>query len=129
MTDEPISRMPLAAVLACLLALVAVVALTLRSAPPGSEIRIRNNTAYPFDRVVVNGEQYGSIDSGKFSAYRNVRPAFRYASVRLHAGAREMHLIPDDFVGETPLGRGKFTYVLNIVDGDRIDLAVEKEPL
>jgi hypothetical protein len=116
-----------------LLALAAVVAVfvaanfALRAAPPSSEVRIRNNTGSLLRQVVVNGQQYGNINAGQTGEYRKLRVAYRYASVRFVAGTREMQIRPEDYVGEVPLGRGKFTYVLTILDADRIDLSVEQD--
>jgi hypothetical protein len=53
------------------------------AAPAGSEVRIRNNSGYPFRKVVVNGEHYGNINAGETSEYRHLRAAYRYASVKL----------------------------------------------
>lgn len=126
--DAPLSRPPIGAVIFSLLAVAAVIAVfVVRAAPSSSEVRVRNNTGYAFREVVINGEQYGNIDAGKSSEYRNLRVAYRYADVRLIAGSHEMHWTLDDYVGEVPLGLGKFTYVLNATDADRIDLSVEKE--
>lgn len=130
---EPLFRLPVSAIVFCTLALIAVIAvitiadISSRRPPPGSEVRIRNNTKYAFYQVVVNGQLYGNIYSGQCSEYRNLRPAYRYASVTLIAGSHEMHLVPEDYVGEVPLGSGKFTYVLTISDTDRINLSVERE--
>lgn len=126
--DEPLSRPPFGAVALCLLALAALVGVVaLRSVPASSEVRIRNNNAFPLQHVDINGQEYGNIGAGKSSQYRTLRVAYRYASVRLFAGTKAMQLAPEDYVGEVPLGSGKFTYVLDIVDADRIVLHVEKD--
>jgi hypothetical protein len=131
--DEPISRPPAGTMVFCLFALAvfgAVVVLAYfakQPAPSSSDVRILNVTQYPFHQVVINGELYGTVNPGEYSGYRSLRAAYRYASVRLIAGNHEMRFTPDDYVGETPLGSGKFTYVLNIVDADRIDISVTKD--
>jgi hypothetical protein len=56
-----------------------------------------------------------------------LRPAYRFASVRLVAGTRTMQQIPEDYVGEAPLRSGRFTYALTIVDSDRIALSMEMD--
>lgn len=131
---EPIFRSQVSATVFCALVLSGLIAIFIiadiapRRPPPSSEVRIRNNTEHAFHRVVVNGQLYGNIDPGESSEYRNLRPAYRYASVSLIAGSHEMHLAPEDYVGEVPLGSGKFTYVLRIMEADRMDLSLEKEP-
>ena len=67
------------------------------------------------------------MGAGKASDYRTMRVAYRYGSVRLHIGTNEMQLMPDDYVGELPLGSGKFTYVLDLVDGKTIVIRAEKD--
>jgi len=128
--DEPLFRLPLGVVMFCLLALVAAffaVNAVSPAALPASQVRIRNNTPYPFHQVVVNGQPYGDIDAGASSAYRTLRVAYRYASVRLVAGTRAMQLVPEDYVGEQPLGQGRFTYVLRMGEGSRIEIGLEKD--
>jgi len=128
--DEPPFRLPLGVVMFCLLALIAVffaVTAVSPAASPASQVRIRNNTPYPFHQVAVNGQPYGDIDAGASSAYRTLRVAYRYASVRLVAGTRAMQLVPEDYVGEQPLGQGRFTYVLRMGEGSRIEIGLEKD--
>lgn len=131
--SEPWSRPAMGTIVCCLLAVaVAVIVLVAAdsapgAAPPGSDVRIYNHSAYPFHQVVVNGISYGNIGAGDFSEYRHLRVAYRYAGVRLVAGTREVQLEPDDYVGEAPLGSGRFTYVLSMTAADRLDLGVEKD--
>jgi FlaG/FlaF family flagellin (archaellin) len=119
-------------VLACLLALAAVIGVFVtgsassRPAKPGSEFRVRNGSSLPFHQVVVNGQLYGDIDAGQVSGYRHMQVAYRYASVELTAGTQKMRFIPEDYMSETPLDIGNFTYVLKVVDAEQIDIAVEK---
>jgi hypothetical protein len=113
--------------LAALVAIFVAADFTPPAAPTSSKVRIRNNTAYLFQQVIINDQPYGNINPGESSEYRHLPVAYRYASVRLIAGKREMQLIPEDYYGEVPLGRGKFTYVLSIIDADRIDLSVKKD--
>lgn len=125
--DAPLARLPNAAIIFSLLTVSAVTALfVFRNVPAGSEVRVRNGTEHAFRQVVVNGQYYGDIDAGQSTEYRNLRVAYRYANVRLLAGSREIRLSPEDYVGETPLGSGKFTYVLNMTGAEQIDLRVEK---
>lgn len=128
--DEPVSSPPTVAIAFCLLGVAAMIAVfTLRPAPPASQVRVRNASAYSFQQVRINGQLYGNIDAGKSSAYQSM-VAYRYASVRLIAGEREMGLIVDDFVGEDALGHGKFTYVLKIAgisSTDGVQFSLEED--
>ena len=90
--------------------------LTPHAVPQISEIRIRNDTGFPLHHVVVNGQPYGDIGVGDTTGYQRLRKAYRYARVSAITDMREMRLEPDDYVGEARLGRGRFTYVLRIID-------------
>ena len=86
------------------------------------EINIQNNSAIAFDQVVVSfpsqREDYGAVDSGGESPYRTIEKAYRYAYIEAHAGD-ETHIVqPIDYVGETLLETGRYTYALDLVDGE-----------
>lgn len=128
--DEPTFRPPAGGLVLGAFVVVMAAAICLpRTALPGSNIRVRNNTESPMYQVVINGQLYGNIDAGKASEYRNMRVAYRYASALFITRSHEMHLMPDDYVGEVPLGSGRFTYVLNIVEADQVRIDVEKDSL
>ncbi len=86
------------------------------------EINIQNNSAVVFDHVVVTfpsqTEDYGAVDSGGESPYRTVERAYRYAYIEAHAGDETHILQPIDYVGETLLETGRYTYALDLVDGE-----------
>ena len=83
-------------------------------------IRVHNASEYDFLRVEVNTydepKNYGPIKSDEKSRYKTFEVAYRYAYVRLFVDENEFIIQPIDFVGETPLGSGKFTYVLEVID-------------
>ena len=95
------------------------------------EIRVANQSARNFDRVLVAAgfemQDHGAIPAGGASAYRAVERAYRYAYVEVHLGADRLVLQPIDFVGETPLRRGRYTYVLSLTPGDA-SLVLKLEP-
>ena len=86
-------------------------------------IRVRNQSAYQFENVVVNTynqpKSYGVIKQGQNSVYMKFDMAYRYAYIKLTAAEKELILQPIDFVGETPLEPGKYTYSLSISDFNR----------
>jgi hypothetical protein len=84
---------------------------------PISDIRIRNATDRDFQNVVVGRAHYGPIGRGDSSGYQSWGPAYRYAFVSLLADGKPMLLQPIDYVGETRLGPGRFTYILTIHPG------------
>jgi len=85
-----------------------------------TNIRIHNASEHDFQRVEVNTydepKNYGTIKSGEKSRFKTFEIAYRYAYVRLFVDESEFIIQPIDFVGETPLGSGKFTYVLEVID-------------
>lgn len=96
-----------------------------------SQIRVRNQTGMPIKQVAVNGIDYGDIPAGGVSGYRDMKSAYAYAKVQLLMDGKRMRLQPDDYVGEQPLGRGHFTYVIVKQEGatmSLIDLQALRDP-
>ncbi len=92
-------------------------------------IRIHNASEYDLLRVEVNTYDepinYGTIKSDEKSRYKTFEVAYRYAYVRLFVDENEFIIQPIDFVGETPLGSGKFTYVLEVIDFENRILSIK----
>jgi hypothetical protein len=84
------------------------------------QIRVANESAVRFDRVVVTFpgqmEDYGAVNAGAMSGYRAVGEAYRYAHIEVMIGQRELVMQPIDYVGESLLTSGRYTYVLDIAD-------------
>jgi hypothetical protein len=91
---------------------------------PVSQIRIRNSTDRNLQSVEVGRGYYGSIGRGAVSDYQAWGPAYKYARVSLVADGKPMLLQPIDYVGETPLGPGRFTYILSLRPGSEGDSLV-----
>ncbi len=81
-----------------------------------SEIRIRNVSGFDYDGLQVGEETYGRLPAGAETRYREFGTAYRYNYVRLEVEGDEMILQPTDYVGETLLGPGRFTYEVSVVD-------------
>jgi hypothetical protein len=104
--------------LAAILAL-AVSACTNPFASPGTVyVRVENATAYTLQDVVVGfpsgTERYGSLAAGERSAFRRVGRAYGYAYVEVRVEGRTLVQQPIDYVGESLLEPGRYTYVLDI---------------
>ncbi|MBN7811940.1 hypothetical protein J0A68_13385 [Algoriphagus sp. H41] len=93
--------------------------------PRGVFIRVHNNSDVSFESVTVqSGNQertFGEVLSRSQSEYRQFDYAFRYGSVWLRAGGRDFSLIPDDYVGETPLRDGYYTYRVGLSSANLAD--------
>lgn len=85
----------------------------LAAGPDGVEIRVYNNSDHTFREVVVNGVPLGDVPAGEYSRYGSFREAYQYGAVRMVVEGRPMGVTPIDYVGETPLPRGRYTYLLS----------------
>ena len=110
------------------LALIGLVAIGCASAKEtaagGVEIRVANRSDRDFDQVDVTFQSkkvsYGPVAKGATSEYRTAQEeAYRYALIVVTAGGETFRFQPIDFVGETPLAPGRYTYALNIDPNDR----------
>ncbi len=85
-----------------------------------TNIRVHNASFYDFENVEINPfnepTNFGDVRRGEKTGYQPFEIAYRYAYVRLFIDDKEFIIQPIDYVGETPLGPGKFTYVLKVVD-------------
>ena len=82
------------------------------------QIRLANHSSRTMQQALVSfpGEnvEYGSIISGGATSYKEVDEAYRYAYVEVMVEGRKLILQPVDYVGETTLKPGKYTYQLDI---------------
>ena len=110
---------------------VLLAACTPPTGPGDVEIRVANRSTRDFDRVLVNfydePVEYGSIPSGTVSAYRVAKGAFRYAYVEVRMDTARLVLQPIDFVGETPLENGRYTYALSLSPDRHLLLKLERD--
>lgn len=85
-------------------------------------LRINNVSDINFSSVMVGfpGEsmKFDTIVSGGTSAYKNPDVAYRYGSITVNAGDVDYRLVPYDYVGEEPLSEGKYTFEINIIEGN-----------
>jgi hypothetical protein len=88
--------------------------------PEGVSIRVRNASQYSFENIVVNttgGENnYGTVSAGQSSDYKYFTKAYGYGYVKLTSQGEELQIIPIDYVGESLLAPGRYTYALDVVD-------------
>ena len=119
----------IAAALLIISFLIALVTISSIKAPV-SDIRIRNSTERDLQDVTVGHGHYGSIRRGEITDYQTWGPAYKYARVSLFADGKPMLLQPIDHFGETPLGPGRFTYILSFrhdSEGDALDIVFVKD--
>lgn len=100
--------------------------------PQGVVIRVQNASTYQFETVYVNtsgGENnYGTLRAGASSSYLGgYTKAYSYAYIKVVINGEELVLQPIDYVGETPLKAGNYTYVVNVVDFAQRRLSLKLE--
>jgi hypothetical protein len=94
------------------------------SAADGVELRVANRSDRDFDTVDVTfmggTSSYGAVARGATSEYKPVSgDAYRYGLVVVTSGGETFRFQPIDYVGETPLAPGRYTFALNIEPTDR----------
>ncbi len=93
-------------------------------------IRLSNVSDSDFENIIVNtttGDiNYGNLKSREVSEYKNFNKAYRYAYVELNIGEKTYTIQPIDYVGETPLNDGNYTYQLDLVSYEEgfLDLTI-----
>ncbi|MDR7131848.1 hypothetical protein J2X69_004213 [Algoriphagus sp. 4150] len=107
-----------------LLLLVFITSCSEESDPNGVQIRIENSSKIDFKDVLVNSGsgniKFGTIKAGKKTDYKKFESAYRYGFVSLIANATEIRHQPYDYVGETPLPMGYYTYKLDLDVSDPV---------
>ena len=93
-------------------------------------IRLSNVSDSDFGNIIVNtttgDTNYGNLKSNQVSEYKNFNKAYRYAYVELNIGEETYTIQPIDYVGETPLTNGNYTYQLDLVSYEEgfLDLTI-----
>ncbi|WP_215225543.1 hypothetical protein [Echinicola shivajiensis] len=85
--------------------------------PEAVNVRLSNISTYDFKNIIVNtstGEvEFNDLDAQTTSEYKVFEKAYRYAFVELEIEGNTYTIQPIDYVGETPLSKGKYTYQIN----------------
>jgi major membrane immunogen (membrane-anchored lipoprotein) len=106
-----------------IIALVCIAACSKENNEGEVRIRLSNISEYDFENIVVNTStgdvSYGSLESGEYSVYKSFDLAYRYAFIELTADGETYTLQPIDYVGETPLEKGDYTYQLDLDPQDQ----------
>lgn len=87
-----------------------------------TQLRIENASDVDFTSVFVafpDAEaEYGAIATGQRSSYKRLDGAYRYGYIEVKAAGDTYVLQPIDFVGEEALDAGRYTYQLDVVEGN-----------
>lgn len=90
----------------------------------GIQIRVKNVSSIQYDTIQVGGEEmvHANVAPDSYSAYLEYETAYSYAYVNISAEGETYVLQPIDFVGETPLPFGYYTYEIGIDEGGSVTL-------
>ena len=90
----------------------------------GVNIRIKNESSLTFDTVEVGGNEtvHENIGPDEYSGYLEYEMAYSYAYINITVGEENYVLQPIDYVGETPLENGFYTYGLSISEEGNVVL-------
>ncbi|WP_186757182.1 hypothetical protein [Echinicola salinicaeni] len=85
--------------------------------PNAVYIRLSNISNYDYKNINVNtstgGVMFDDLDAQTTSEYKVFEQAYRYAFVELEIEGNTYTIQPIDYVGETPLSNGQYTYQIN----------------
>jgi major membrane immunogen (membrane-anchored lipoprotein) len=88
----------------------------------GLNIRLSNVSQYDFKNIVVNtttgNVNFENLNSGQKSEYKEFDKAYSYAFVELEIDEGTYTIQPIDYVGETLLDNGNYTYQLDANDSN-----------
>ena len=86
--------------------------------PSGLKIRLSNSSQYNFKDIVINtttGDvNFGNLNSGEKTEYKDFNKAYRYAFVKLEIDGKTYTIQPIDYVGESTLKDGSYTYQIDV---------------
>lgn len=91
-------------------------------------IRIDNASQHDFSNLALLDKELGNLVAGAQTDYSEFEIAYRYGRVKLNIDSIYLGISPIDFVGETPLENGKYTYKLDIfedADGAPSNISLE----
>jgi hypothetical protein len=93
------------------------------------QIRIQNASPNKFENIIVNtynkDTNFENLNSNQKSAFKIFDVAYRYAFVQLQINGKTYTIQPVDFVGETPLENGNYTYKITVNPDPYHELGME----
>lgn len=95
------------------------------------DVRVANASSFDFQRVEVHFPEdevnYGSVAAHRSTEYRRVSKAYGYAYIEVDVGGQELRIQPIDYVGESLLRSGRYTYELNLTVEGYLTLELRKD--
>ena len=81
-------------------------------------LRIFNKTGMEISEVIVNSVTYSAIEIDGYSNFKKHDYIYRYAYIKAIIGGKDYVLQPIDYVGESKLTSGDYTFKLEIVNNE-----------
>jgi hypothetical protein len=81
---------------------------------PPVDIRVKNVSHFDFDGLTIWDDTLGPLSSHSFTPYFTRESAYDKASIYVRIDTFQFGLTVIDYVGERPLGRGKYTFEVDI---------------
>ncbi|MDE3743944.1 hypothetical protein [Maribacter polysaccharolyticus] len=90
----------------------------------GVWIRVKNVSTLPYDAIQVGDEEmvHTNLASDSYSEYLAYETAYVYAYIHILVGEETYVLQPIDFVGESPLPLGYYTYEVGLDENGDVTL-------
>jgi len=93
------------------------------------EVRVQNGSNLVFNEGVLHLHSdsivFNALAPGQSTPYQEAEKAYEYATTQVITGSDTARIQVIDFVGEEPLGEGRYTYVLSFFEGNPRSLALE----
>jgi hypothetical protein len=95
------------------------------------EVRVRNGSSHNLDEVSLflprGTLSYSDLQPGEETSYSQVSKAYDYASAEVVIGQDTARIQVIDYVGETPLGGGRYTYIVRVFEGQPFSIGLDFE--
>lgn len=90
------------------------------SNPSELRIRLSNASKFNFQNITINTStgnvNFENLSPGENTTYKIFERAYSYAFVELQIEGKTYRIQPYDYVGETPLEKGNYTYQITVND-------------
>lgn len=76
-------------------------------------LRVTNISEYNFENIVVRDKDFNNLNSSETSEYQVFDYAYSYDFIELEIDGKTYTIQPIDFVGESKLKNGNYTYAID----------------
>lgn len=92
-------------------------------------LRVKNNNSFAYDKVQVGADDkfHENLAAGSYSNYLEYETAYQYDYIKIDTTGNSHVLQPIDFVGETALAPGFYTYELKIDTEGNVGLNFKRD--